>query len=115
MEYTRIFILVFLTDLGILGPVLIFLVLAIAVTGLAIGRLEQWSRFDALYHAFINATTVGYGDFRPTRKLTKGLAVANAIIGLILTGIIVATGVHAVDQAFEATVAAGAITDRAPD
>lgn len=71
MEFTRIFICVFVIDLVHLGPVLISLLLAIALTGHVIGRLEKWSRIDAFYHAFINATTVGYGDFRPTKDCAR--------------------------------------------
>ena len=52
--------------------------LLIAILGLVIGRMEGWSRGDALYHAFINATTVGYGDLRPSKPLGKLLAIVIA-------------------------------------
>ena len=98
LEFARIFFI----DLGYVGPILIFLILLISVIGHFIGKLEGWSKSDALYHAFINATTVGYGDLRPTKRLSKFLAVMNALIGLVFTGIIVAIGIHAVDHAIEA-------------
>jgi hypothetical protein len=44
---------------------------------------------------------VGYGDFRPTKKGSKLLSVATALVGLVFTGIVIAIGVHAVDQAFK--------------
>ena len=68
--------------------------------GCIIGRIEGWPSSDALYHAFITATTVGYGDIHPTKKISKFLSVAVAFVGLVFTGIVIAIGVHAVDQAF---------------
>ena len=79
-----------------------FLLLLIAILGLVIGRLEGWSRGDALYHAFINATTVGYGDLRPTRPWAKALAIVIAFVGLVLAGVVVALGVYAFEYAFDA-------------
>ena len=100
MEFTLSFLRVFLVDITHAGPVLGFLLLLILLVGYVIGRLEGWSAFDALYHAFINATTVGYGDFRPSRKSSKTLTVLLAFIGLIFTGVIVAIAVHAAIFAF---------------
>ena len=100
MEFTHLFIRVFFIELFYAGPVLISLILLICFIGYIIGKKEGWSRFDAFYHAFINATTVGYGDFRPTKKPTKMLAIANALVGLVLTGIVVAIGLQATDYAF---------------
>ena len=90
----------FLVDLGYASPILIFLIVCISLMGLIIGRKEGWSRFDALYHAFINATTVGYGDLYPKKKISKVLSVAIAVVGLIFTGILIAIGIHAANQAF---------------
>ena len=56
--------------------------------------------FDSLYHAFINATTVGYGDFRPSDKRSKVLAVMLAIVGLVFTGMVVAVALHAANYAY---------------
>ncbi|MBB93930.1 MAG: Ion channel protein [Rhodobacteraceae bacterium] len=84
-----------------LSPILLTLLALIAVNGLAIGRLQGWSRADSLYHAFINATTVGYGDFRPTVGMAKVLSVLNAFLGLLLTGVFVGVGVWAVELAVQ--------------
>jgi len=48
----------------------------------------------------MNATTVGYGDFRPTDKRAKYLAVMLAVIVLVFTGMIVAVALHAANQAY---------------
>ncbi len=68
--------------------------------GYVIGKIEGWSKFDALYHALINATTVGYGDLNKKKKRSKILAVTTAIVGIVFTGIIVAIGLHASETAF---------------
>ena len=59
-----------------------------------------WSLSDTLYHAFINATTVGYGDFRPSEKRAKFLAIVLAFIGLVFTGMVVAIALHAANYAY---------------
>ena len=69
--------------------------------GQLVGRFQQWSRSDALYYAFITATTVGYGDFRPSRRRSKLTAIAIALTGILLTGIIVAIGIKALESSFK--------------
>jgi len=71
------------------------------VLGQIVGRRESWSKFDSLYWSFITATTVGYGDIRPLQKLSKTLAVIIALLGLILTGIVVALALNAATTAFK--------------
>ena len=100
MQFTIEFLRTFWSDLLYAGPILMFLLVSIALAGYLIGRIEGWSLPDSLYHAFINATTVGYGDFRPTKKGAKLLAILLAFIGLIFTGMVVAIALHAADDAF---------------
>lgn len=100
MEFALYFLRVFFLDLLYAGPVLILLAVLIGIIGYIIGRIEGWSGSNALYHAFINATTVGYGDFRPTKGRSKILAVALAFVGLVFTGMVVAIALHAADYAF---------------
>ena len=98
MAYALEFIRVLSAGLATASPVLLPLLVLILLNGLIIGRLEGWQRGDSIYHAFINATTVGYGDFRPTRGWAKVLSVFNAFLGLLLTGIFVGAGVYAVES-----------------
>ena len=100
MEFTLEFIRVFISDLGYAAPILISLLLLIGITGFIIGRIEGWSLSDSLYHAFINATTVGYGDFRPADRRGKFLSIILAFIGLVFTGMVVAIALHAANYAF---------------
>ena len=112
MEFTLYFLELFFKDLLYASPIIIFLIVLICIAGLIIGRIEGWSRSDALYHAFINATTVGYGDFPPTKRLSKTLAILLAFIGLVFTGIVVAIAIHAADYAFGMVYETGGFLDR---
>jgi len=80
---------------------LLVLLLIIVLIGQIVGHHEAWSKFDALYWSFITAITVGYGDFHPCKRLSKGLAILTALVGIIFTGIIVAIALHAVQIAFK--------------
>ena len=64
--------------------------LTIIALGQIAGRLEKWKVFDALYWSFVTATTLGYGDFAPKKKISKVLSIFIAFIGLMFTGIIIA-------------------------
>lgn len=99
MGYTLTFLSVFFRDLLYLSPILLLLLTLICLLGLAIGRIEGWQTGTSLYHAFINATTVGYGDVRPELPAGRLLSVANAFVGLLFVGVFVGIGVHAVETA----------------
>lgn len=101
MAFTFDFIAIFFKGLFYAGPILLFLVLLIVALGQWVGKKEAWTKIDALYYSFITATTVGYGDFHPTTKSGKFIAIGIALTGLLLTGIIVAIGVKAAAIAFE--------------
>lgn len=89
----------FVLELGkllILGlPLFIVLLAAIMVLSIWIGKKENWSVSDSLYYGLITATTVGYGDFHPKNTKCKFVAIAITLLGLILTGIVVAISVEA--------------------
>lgn len=100
MEFTLSFLKLFVYGLGLAAPLLISLAILIALLSQIVGKSESWSRFDALYWAFITATTVGYGDIRPTAPLSKILSVIIALIGIIFTGIMVALAINAASISF---------------
>jgi voltage-gated potassium channel len=100
MGFTFDFLHIFFISLWFIAPVILTLALVIFLIGRVIGRREGWSRADSTYYAFITATTVGYGDFRPKHRIGKILAIVITFTGLILTGIIVALAVNAATHAF---------------
>ena len=100
MEYTITFLITFGKGLLYAAPILVFLVLAILSVGLSVGRREGWNQIDAAYYAFITATTVGYGDFHPRLTSSKCKAIFIALVGVLLTGMIVAIGISAAEAAF---------------
>jgi len=100
MQVAGEFLLLFLQGLYFISPLLAMLLLILVLIGQIVGRHEAWSRFDALYWAFITSFTVGYGDFHPRKRLSKALSVLIALVGVIFTGIIVAVALHAVQTSF---------------
>ena len=100
MDFTFSFLKTFLYGLYYTAPLLLLIMLTTICLGQIVGHIESWKRFDALYWSFITATTVGYGDIRPTYRTSKVLSVLIALTGLIFTGIIVAVAVRSATYAF---------------
>lgn len=101
MEFTLDFIQLFFWVIHLISPLLLFLCLIIVMLGQLVGRIERWRHFDALYWSFITATTVGYGDFYPLKKISRILSVLIAFVGVMFTGIIIAVTLNAATIAFE--------------
>ena len=101
LQFTISFVQLFTRDLALASPIMLLLIAVTMFLGVSIAKIEGWSVIDGAYHAFMNATTVGYGDLHPTRSSTKVLAVLLAFNGLIMTGIVVAIAVQAADTAFD--------------
>ncbi|HTD55206.1 MAG TPA: potassium channel family protein [Silvibacterium sp.] len=96
---TILFVKDFVRSLWLMFPLLFSLLAAIALLGQWVGRIESWSRLDSLYWSLVTATTLGYGDLRPSRAKSKVIAILIAFLGLILTGIIIAAAVQATSLA----------------
>ena len=101
MEFTLVFLKLFIYGLSLVAPLLIALAIFIALLGQVVGFRELWTKFDALYWSFITATTVGYGDIRPLAKLSKVLSILIALTGMMFTGIIVALAIYAATESFK--------------
>ncbi len=94
----------FLMELAIglwyFSPLLAALVSVILLLGYLAGKEEGWSRADSFYWAFVTATTVGYGDFRPSKRKSRIIAIFIAVLGLLASGIVIALGVRAATKAW---------------
>ena len=101
MEFTVTFIELSFWSLLLVAPLLGFLCFLIVLLGQIVCRIEKWEKFDGLYWSFITATTVGYGDIRPLKKLSKMLSVVIALIGVVFTGTILAVTLHTASIALE--------------
>lgn len=97
MDFTITFIRLFFWVIYLVLPLLVFLGCVIIALGQIVSYIEKWKMFDGFYWSFITATTVGYGDIRPLKKLSKILSVFIALIGLMFTGIIIAVTLHTVE------------------
>ncbi len=100
MEFTLIFIKAYAYILALAWPLVSSLVLSVVLMGQIVGRLEHWTPFDSLYWTFITATTVGYGDIRPSRRVSRVLSILIAFVGLIFTGILVSIAVETTSIVF---------------
>jgi voltage-gated potassium channel len=76
-------------------PLFIVFSLTIICLALWVGRQEKWGKGDSIYFGFITATSVGYGDFHPRKNSCKFVAILISIVGLIMTGILVALSLEA--------------------
>ncbi|MCH9699036.1 MAG: potassium channel family protein [Gammaproteobacteria bacterium] len=111
MELTLTFIRLFFWSIYLIAPLLVFLSIVIIVLGQIVCHIEKWNKFDGLYWSFITATTVGYGDIRPLKKVSKALSVLIALVGLMLTGIMIAVTLNTTTIAFEKHVDKSAIEE----
>lgn len=103
MGFTLRFLILFFNMLFQALPILLFLGGVIFLCARKVQRYEQWTRFDTIYFAFVTATTVGYGDFRPQRRRSRVLSIIIALTGLVMTGIMVALAMQAVTLAYKFT------------
>ena len=103
---TTTFIKEFLLGLWLTVPLWLSLVAFIIVLGQIVGKKEGWLPFESFYWSFITATTVGYGDIRPTRRSSKVLSIIIGFAGLLFSGILVAIAVHSASIALAAHDAA---------
>jgi voltage-gated potassium channel Kch len=85
--------------LAVMWPILSALIAAIPVFGVAIAMLEGWPLFDGVYFAFVTTLTIGYGDIVPRRVLSRVLAIAAGLIGVLLIALVAAIAVRAMEHA----------------
>ena len=105
MRFSIDFLKAFFVLLKHFSPIWGGIAILISLIGFLIGQLEEeLSTSAALYFAWVTGTTVGYGDLVPTSGITRFLAIIVAIMGIMLTGIIVATAIEAAKIVIENNV-----------
>ena len=82
--------------LGMTWPVLSGLLLFKAGLGAIVGVLEGWGIGQGIYFAYVTGLTIGYGDLAPKLALTRFLAITIGLSGVLLTGLVAALAVKAI-------------------
>ena len=82
-----------------LAGVFAFLTLVILAGGMLLARFDGLPFGEAIYLAFVTALTVGFGDLTPRSGAARVVTVVLAFFGMLLFGILIATAVHAMDEA----------------
>jgi len=86
-------------EVHVVWPILSGLLGVQLVLGMLVGRLEGWPMGDATYFTFVTGLTIGYGDLVPARFVTRAIAVIIGFTGILLTGLVAAIGVRALQEA----------------
>lgn len=98
-EMRRRFLAAFCRELLVVWPILSGLVGVQLALGMLVGYLERWPVGDAAYFTFVTGLTIGYGDLTPTRLTARAIAVVIGLIGILLTGLVAALAVSALQAA----------------
>ena len=94
-QIRRIFFAEFFRLIRALWPILSGVLSAMVGPGLLIGHIEGWRIVDALYFTFVTGLTIGYGDLTPRHVVSRLLAVVIGLAGIMLTGLVAALSVQA--------------------
>jgi hypothetical protein len=87
-----------LRALRVTWPILSALLTLMASLGAVVGLLEDWGMGSGIYFAFVTGLTIGYGDLAPSMLITRVLAMAIGFLGIILTGVVAAVAVAALQS-----------------
>jgi hypothetical protein len=88
-----------LAGLRVVWPILSVLLVLIVALGLIVGILEGWTMHESIYFAFVSGLTIGYGDLAPKSLLTRALAIAIGVCGVLVTALVAAIAVKALTAA----------------
>ena len=95
----RAFLLSLILQLRVIWPIFSGILFAMVGIGFLIGWIENWRLDEALYFTFVTALTIGYGDLTPHSAVTRFLAIVIGFAGIILTGLVAAVAVQALQAA----------------
>ena len=95
----RLFFVALFRQVRILWPVISVILVIMVGTGAVIGQIESWRFGETIYFTFVTGLTIGYGDLAPKHTLARILALVIGLSGIILTGLVAAVSVKALDAA----------------
>lgn len=81
--------------LRVVWPILAAILTVMLALGATVGLCEGWSVLETIYFTFVSGLTIGFGDFVPTRPITRILTIAIGMCGLLLTALLAALAVRA--------------------
>jgi hypothetical protein len=96
-QMRRLFFKALVVELGVVWPILSGVITVMVGCGLTIWRIEDWGLGEALYFTFVTGLTIGYGDFTPKHFLARVLALVIGFAGIVLTGLVAAVTVKALN------------------
>jgi Na+-transporting NADH:ubiquinone oxidoreductase subunit NqrD len=95
----RNFVAGLFSGLRIVWPILSVLLGLIVALGVIVGLIERWSLHESIYFAFVSGLTIGYGDLAPRSLLTRVLSVLIGVCGVLVTALVAAIAVKALNAA----------------
>lgn len=101
VQMRRRFVRALWYEVHVVWPVFSGLLIVQMLLGFTVGLIEKWPWGDSLYFTFITGLTIGYGDFVPRTVVGRFLAILIGIGGILLTGLVAAVGVKALNAAAE--------------
>jgi hypothetical protein len=85
--------------LKVLWPILSLVLAIMVVLGQVIAWREGWGLGEGIYFAFVSGLTIGYGDLAPKHPMSRMLAIVIGAHGILLTGLVAAVAVQALERA----------------
>jgi hypothetical protein len=95
----RLFFIELWNGLKVIWPIASGLLLIMVGLGMVIAWREGWHLTDGLYFAFVSGLTIGYGDLVPKHPMSRTLAIVIGFTGILLTGLVAAIAVRALERA----------------
>ncbi len=90
---------IFLRIIYVLRKIVATLFVFIIAMGFVLSFVEKLGIWNALYFAFVSSFTLGYGDIVPHTAIGRFICViVLPITGMLLTGIMVAAAINAIDR-----------------
>ena len=107
----RFFFMALVQQVRLLWPIFSGVLIIMLGAGAIIGWIEGWGIGESLYFTFVTGLTIGYGDLAPKHTLARFLIVPIGLSGIILTGLVAAVSVQALDAADRARAEQDDLTD----